>query len=108
MYSVYSRGCILIGRKVSGVKERRKRDTKDLAGTQEQSAYNVREVNLENIFPTTKIYYELIGWKRDFMCSEWSAWKVRMGRLKAMDLILRSNCFCSGRSNGSIVSGSSG
>ena len=42
------------------------------------------------------------------MCSEWSAWKVRMGRLMAMDLILRSNCFCSGRSNGSIVSGSSG
>ena len=42
------------------------------------------------------------------MCSEWSAWKVRMGRLKAMDLILRSDCFCSGRSNGSIVSGSSG
>ena len=28
---------------MSGVKERRKRDTKDLAGTQEQSAYNVRE-----------------------------------------------------------------
>ena len=32
---------------MSGVKERRKRDTKDLAGTQEQSAYNDSKVNLE-------------------------------------------------------------
>ena len=76
MYSVYSRGCILIGRKVSGVKERRKRDTKDLAGTQEQSAYNVRKVNLEKILPMTKIAFELIGWNRELICWEWSAWKV--------------------------------
>ena len=45
------------------------------------------KVNLEKIFPMTKIAFGLIGWNRELICWEWSAWKVRMGRLKAMDLI---------------------